>query len=144
MRRFPLSRWIPLGAILVLTILPLAGWYHLSHHTVEAASAPAPLAETDHTTTVLANPASPPPSPFLAAASLAIKVPVAELGGFLPLARAATQCSNPSYTATRTSSIVHTRLRVLRLRHDIYAASGLAARAGLLSRKATIPPLPIG
>lgn len=146
MRRFPLIRWVPLGAVLALAVLPLAARHQLPCHAVAAACAPAaPLTEADHTPpTVLATPASQPPSPFLAATGLALKVPAADLGGMLPRAGATTQHSTPSDAATRTSSIIRTRLRVLRLRHGAYAADGLAARAGLLARRATAPPPPIG
>jgi hypothetical protein len=134
MRRFPLIRWLPLGAVLMLATLPLAGRLQAPCATAEAARTPV---------AVLTAPVSQPPSPFLATPALTLKLPVAELGGLVPGAGAASQHSDPSITAPRGTDEHRSRVRILQLRHDAFAADNLAARAGLLSSRTTAPP-PLG
>lgn len=141
-----MRRWLSLWSLLVLVaVLPVAGRLHVPCGSAELASssAPAAPAATHLPAAVLASPASQPPSPFLATASLVLKLPAAELGGALLRSGAMPRVSGPHDATNRTTNIVRTRIRILELRHDTYAAEDLAARAGLLSARSTAPPPPL-
>jgi hypothetical protein len=133
MRRYPLIRWLTLWGLLALAALPAP----------DRSRAPGGLVPEAVDSAVLAAPASQPPSPFLATSGLILELPALEPGWSAPHARATSPTADPGGARGRASGAARSRIRVLALRHDTFAADNLAARAGLLSARTTAPPPPL-
>jgi hypothetical protein len=104
----------------------------------------APYPSTHGPADALATPSRHLPSPFLAASGLALELPAAELGLRGPQPGQTLRSADPVTTGTRSISTLASRIPVIQLRHEAFAARDHAARAGLLSYRTTAPPPPLG
>lgn len=142
MRHSPVTRWLTLWGLLALATLLAPGRLPAPGALVpEEGNPPADARIADARTAVLAPPTHLPPSPYLATSGLVLELPAAETGGSAPRAG-----STASTTASKGDPVQHaarSRVRVLELSHDTFAADNLAARAGLLSYRTTAPPPPL-
>jgi hypothetical protein len=128
-------RRLLLGAALVIATIMAAGTPRAPIASVAGDRPPADA---------LASPSRHLPSPFLAASGLALELPAAELGLRGPQPGQTLRSADPVTTGTRSISTLASRIPVIQIRHEAFAARDHAARAGLLSYRTTAPPPPLG